>query len=87
MFAFYVSCNGTNANMISIGVILILFLGSCFGQGAPKRLQIASMTAKIGNDGTGKIENKHTWRMLNISMNHSKTDLTDLMKYLFIYCR
>ena len=68
MFAFYVSCNGTNANMISVGVILILCLGSSFGQGAPKRLQIASMTAKIGNDGTGKIEKKHTLVMLYIFM-------------------
>ena len=73
MFAFYVSRNGTNANMISTGVILILCLGSSFGQGAPKRLQIASMTAKIGNDGTGKIERKHTLVMLYIFMNLHKT--------------
>ena len=69
MFAFYVSYNGVKANMISVGVILILCVGSSFGQGAPKGLQIASMTAKIGNDGTGKIEKKHTLLMLNISMN------------------
>ena len=35
--------------------ILFICLDLVLSQGSPKRLQIASMTAKIGRDGTGKI--------------------------------
>ena len=41
--------------MIAVATLLILCLDLISGQGTPKRLQIASMTAKIGKDGTGKI--------------------------------
>jgi len=38
--------------MIRVGAILLIMLELVCGQGTPKRYQIASMTAKIGNDGT-----------------------------------
>ena len=47
--------NGKIANMIAVATLLILCLDLISGQGTPKRLQIASMTAKIGKDGTGKM--------------------------------
>ena len=41
--------------MIAVATLLLLCLDLISGQGTPKRLQIASMTAKIGKDGTGKM--------------------------------
>ena len=52
---FYSKGNGKTANMIAVATLLLLSLELISGQGTPKRLQIASMTAKIGKDGTGKM--------------------------------
>ena len=40
--------------MIAFWAVLVVFLDLVLGQAKPKSLQIASMTAKIGRDGTSK---------------------------------